>query len=573
MSWKVLLLDDNPRSAEELQRALREVGCDVRLVADRRTLASVRSLSRLAPDRVDAVLVSVAGPRFGGLELFERIHRDTRAHGTPVVVIGSDEKILARHESSLTPAEGYVRRPADHEALVVELGAGLLAVVGAGTRTVPPPPPGASHDGRSATDEALRGAVAHEASDADGVADWALTQARVPREATSRAPDDKTARIEELEVDLERSLELLRGAAQRIDADRIAHDVALAAAIAEASDARAKDRAMGESALLSMATELHTQSVAFARKHYELEERHGEDLRLTQATQAEIAAQRDQLRHALVVVERERRAAVEERDAVRGAAEALAASAASEKLESEARLAREITMRRADQELAVAALRSAEERIASLEARTTLPPSMGERLALGAGGGSGELRVSGWSMPPESHGTRSVPPVSGYARERRSSGPPPLKSGSRAAARLPASLEGDRDDTRPTGRAVLLIDGDKTSRVSAARALARAGCEVTVCDSCADVAAVFRTFDVVVTEIADVAIELLLNACNERVLACAIVVWTPGVDAARTLFEGAGIQGVTFLQKAYRPDDLVTAVRARLDGVRNVAHG
>ena len=135
------------------------------------------------------------------------------------------------------------------------------------------------------------------------------------------------------------------------------------------------------------------------------------------------------------------------------------------------------------------------------------------------------------------------------------------------STRLPASLEGDRDDTRPVDRrAVLLIDADRVARVNTVRALARASCEVTVRDSCVDVGTLIGGFDVVVTEVVGVAIEELVKACAER-SPCAIFVWTPGVDSARALFDTAGIKDVSVLQKGNRADGLVAAVQARLDAL------
>jgi len=139
MSWNVLVLDDNPKSAAEIQRGLSDVGCNVHVITDKRLLAGAKSFSRITRDQFDVVLVSVAMPRLAGLNLFDRIHRETHRRSIPVVLIGSDVSALARHEAGATPAEGYIRRPPEHDALVVELGAGLLAVVGGGTRTVPPP--------------------------------------------------------------------------------------------------------------------------------------------------------------------------------------------------------------------------------------------------------------------------------------------------------------------------------------------------------------------------------------------------------------------------------------------------
>jgi DNA-binding response OmpR family regulator len=573
MSWKVLLLDYNSRSAGELRPALSEVGCEFDVIVDKRALAAAKSLSDLTSKRFDAVLLSVALPRLAGVGLFDRIHQDTRGRGVPVILVGSDARLLTWHETTRTPAEGYLLKPAGHDALVAELGALLRAVVGAGTRTVPPPSPGAGQDVASA-------AGASEGADVAGPSEGPIDEGRVGRTRTesrlrvvsigassgkrrkstktrvpepvaadvaptTRHADEQSARIRHLEAALERSLERLREAGRQLEGERTAHHEALSSMAAELhalsvklgkklTDATARAGAAEERARAAQATTVSALAAAeeaVAAKHQELLETEAAAILRTQAVDEELRRQR--VEHEGVAAESERR-----------------------RCDLETRLDREIAARREDQQVAVAALRSAEERIAALVAQA--PPVASRR-----------------SMPaPSSQALPSVPPSSSDLVDRRSSGPPPVKSGPRVSARPMASLEGDRDDTRPPGcRAVLLIDGDKAARVNTARALARASCEVTVRDSCLDVATVIGTFDVIVTEAVGVSIDELLDACRERPHACAIVVWTLAVESARAMFDEAGIQRVSFLQKAYRADDLVTAVQARLDESPNVALG
>ncbi len=127
--WKVLLLDDEPSSAAELRDALGELQCDVTLIADNDALQGGRVLSRIAAEHFDVVLISVRAPELSGLGTFDRIRRDPRGEAVPVVLIGTALRVLADHEGSRTPAEGYVRRPPDRRGLVAELEARLGAVV------------------------------------------------------------------------------------------------------------------------------------------------------------------------------------------------------------------------------------------------------------------------------------------------------------------------------------------------------------------------------------------------------------------------------------------------------------
>jgi DNA-binding response OmpR family regulator len=534
MTWKVLLLDFNVRSAAELGPSLSEAGCDAEVITDRRALTAATTLSQLSSRRCDAVLLSVALPRLAGVGLLDRIHRDTRSRGIPVIIVGSDATLLTWHETKRTPAEGYLRRSEAPGALASELRALLQSVVGAGSRTVPPPPPGSVERAPDAEGTAPQEKLDDDAKKprthsrlrlvpAGGGGRLrrgsrtdlpAATTAAGELEPAAPVESDPAARIRHLEAALEKSLERLRDAGRQLEGERASH----------------------EDALRSMTAELHAVSVKLGKK-------------LADVTARALAA--------------EERANVEASRASQATAAEQALAAKHQELleieriraELELRLDREIAARREDQQVAVAALRVAEERIASLVAQA--PPVPSRR-----------------SMPaPDSQIVPSRSPSSSDLFERRSSGPPPVKSGPRTVRPL-ASFEGDRDDTRLPGcRAMLLIDGDKASRVNTARALARASWEVTVRDSCAGIADVIGTFDIIVTEVAGVGVDELLGAFREHGHACAIVVWTLAVDSARALFREAGIARVTILQKAYRTDDLVAAVQAHLDETPSVAIG
>jgi CheY-like chemotaxis protein len=130
-------------------------------------------------------------------------------------------------------------------------------------------------------------------------------------------------------------------------------------------------------------------------------------------------------------------------------------------------------------------------------------------------------------------------------------------------------------DARLTGgsiqRSVLLIDCDRIARAQLSRGLARAGCEITVRDSCAGIAKGADEFDVIVTEVVGVAIEELYEAFAGRPLRCAIIAWTAGIDGARTKLRAAGLDGVSVVLKESRPDALVAAVLAQLAERKSVA--
>ncbi len=92
-------------------------------------------------------------------------------------------------------------------------------------------------------------------------------------------------------------------------------------------------------------------------------------------------------------------------------------------------------------------------------------------------------------------------------------------------------------------------------------------------DSCSDIAASADEFDVIVTEVVSVGVEELLTTFSQRPPKCALIVWTPGAESAKAMFQAAGIRGVAFVRKESRPDGLVGAVRASLGDLPGIARG
>ena len=602
MTWRVLLLDDNPRSAADLHEALCEVCADILLITDTRSLANPALFSSVSRDHFDAVVVSVALPGPSELDLFDRVYRDTRRRFIPIVLVGSDAGALARHEMSRTPADRYVRRPTNHDALVAELGAALLAVVGRGPRTISPPQYAevgllvASEVPHAPQGLADAGSSARPQPDAVGEGDAAAPP----------SPETNAAEVRGLEAELERCLELLKATERQLDVDRARHQEAIAAAAVDAELALAEERAMGQSALMSMGAELHAQSVRFGKTISDATARARDAEARARAADAALAEHRREVEQTQdgtpetaattaaagllrdLEAERGRNHAreMEAQDQARAAqsargtrerelVEALEKAAQQvstleQQLEQlEQRLQREIAMRRSNDEFALAAMRASEERIAALEAArasATEDDSSSE---------SGEhLAPRRPAIPAEGLGAQPVARLPGFPRERRS-GPPPFKSEARLTAHVPPSTDDETDDPRlPQRRAVLLIDADKGARVNIVRALARANCEVTVRDSCADLAVAIDGFDVIVNEVVGVAIEELVNLYGKRPRPDAsIVVWTAGVEGARTLLDAAGLKDVSVLQKGHRADGLVAAVQSCLDDFASAAHG
>jgi two-component system response regulator MprA len=101
---KVLVVDDEPAVRNALERALRVARYDVRLARD-----GVEALDALAGEPVDAVVLDVAMPRLGGLEVARRL----RAAGdrTPVLMLTARDEIDERVAGLDAGADDYLVKP------------------------------------------------------------------------------------------------------------------------------------------------------------------------------------------------------------------------------------------------------------------------------------------------------------------------------------------------------------------------------------------------------------------------------------------------------------------------------
>jgi CheY-like chemotaxis protein len=158
--------------------------------------------------------------------------------------------------------------------------------------------------------------------------------------------------------------------------------------------------------------------------------------------------------------------------------------------------------------------------------------------------------------PPPPPISRPAPPPAPVSRPAA----PPAPISRPAAPPAPKA----RPAARSGRRSVLVIDGDRLARADTSRALARAGCEITVRDSCAGIATGTAEFDVIVTEVVGVAIEALIKALEQSPLSCGIIAWTSEVEGARRMLQSAGLDSIPVVPKEPRPTALVAAVRAQL---------
>jgi CheY-like chemotaxis protein len=180
-----------------------------------------------------------------------------------------------------------------------------------------------------------------------------------------------------------------------------------------------------------------------------------------------------------------------------------------------------------------------------VERRTTIPPGVEKGL------------LKKTAIPPP---LGDAPPPVNTMRPPAVEQPP-----SKSTRRPPAPSLQPRRARTTDRRSVLVIDRDVLARANVSRALAREGCAVTARDSCAGISGGgLDDYDVVVTEVANVEIDELIEAMAQSTSACVLVAWTSSAPAARALFGAAGVSDAAVIEKGPRPDELVAAVRASL---------
>ena len=81
---KVLVVDDDPVTAELIDVALEPLHADCELIADGRS-----AVQRLEGEPVDLVVLDVRLPRVSGMEVLQALRRDPMWMTTPVIVVTS----------------------------------------------------------------------------------------------------------------------------------------------------------------------------------------------------------------------------------------------------------------------------------------------------------------------------------------------------------------------------------------------------------------------------------------------------------------------------------------------------
>ena len=138
-SHRILIVDDNEDNRYLLNRRLRRAGYDAVESAE----SGPEALDKLRAETFDLVLLDIMMPEMDGIEVLDRINRDTSLRNVPVImvsVLDDPERVVQCTEMG---ASDYVSETTSSETLVASVRKCL-----AWTGPAEQPDPGGSRDDR-----------------------------------------------------------------------------------------------------------------------------------------------------------------------------------------------------------------------------------------------------------------------------------------------------------------------------------------------------------------------------------------------------------------------------------------
>ena len=109
---RVLLVEDDPVTAEVFARALQRAGHDVRVARD-----GVQALHALRDDAPDLVVLDLGLPTLPGIEVLRRLREGDHRNVPVVIVSGSSSRSVRSAEALVTPGR-WLEKPLRPTALV-----------------------------------------------------------------------------------------------------------------------------------------------------------------------------------------------------------------------------------------------------------------------------------------------------------------------------------------------------------------------------------------------------------------------------------------------------------------------
>jgi putative two-component system response regulator len=117
MTARILIVDDDPGTAEQLVRFVAADASETRVVTE--SAETERSFEEFEPD---LVLLDLHMPEPDGFELLRRLQRVRTALGfLPVIVLTGDTGKSARNEALILGANDYLTKPLDRQEVVLRV--------------------------------------------------------------------------------------------------------------------------------------------------------------------------------------------------------------------------------------------------------------------------------------------------------------------------------------------------------------------------------------------------------------------------------------------------------------------
>jgi CheY-like chemotaxis protein len=121
---RVLVVDDDPFSAQMAQAALEAAGFQALVVYEARA-----ALERAVEDEVEAVVLDFVMPQMNGLEVLRSLRADPRTRDLPVLMLSARGESEDRVKGLREGADDYLAKPFDGVELALRIGRLLQATV------------------------------------------------------------------------------------------------------------------------------------------------------------------------------------------------------------------------------------------------------------------------------------------------------------------------------------------------------------------------------------------------------------------------------------------------------------
>ena len=106
MNRKALIVDDSRMMRGMLGLTLREAKFDVTEAND-----GVEALDTIKDKQFDLIITDINMPNMGGIELVEKLRRDSRCRATPILILSTESSDDLKSQGRKAGANGWIVKP------------------------------------------------------------------------------------------------------------------------------------------------------------------------------------------------------------------------------------------------------------------------------------------------------------------------------------------------------------------------------------------------------------------------------------------------------------------------------